>query len=119
MLEIACQLFLNVVYLLLLLIGVPPLVSRRVLETLTYLARSHPNVAKLLLFLEFPCPSSCRSEHDQRHGKAVFVDGGEEQKSFALVLLLTLLNQPLYMRSVAHLEQVDKNPFLFRCVQLI
>ncbi|GJN12872.1 hypothetical protein PR202_ga31191 [Eleusine coracana subsp. coracana] len=87
--------------------GVPPLVSRRVLETLTYLARSHPYVAKLLLFLEFPCPSRFRSEQlDQRHGKAVVVGGGEEQKAFALVLLLTLLNQPLYMRSVAHLEQL-------------
>lgn len=86
--------------------GVPPLVSRRVLETLTYLARSHPNVAKLLLFLEFPSPSRCHTEAlDQRHGKAV-VEDGEEQKAFALVLLLTLLNQPLYMRSVAHLEQL-------------
>ncbi|KAL6623150.1 hypothetical protein ACP70R_033029 [Stipagrostis hirtigluma subsp. patula] len=87
--------------------GVPPLVSRRVLETLTYLARSHPNVAKLLLFLEFPCPSRCRTEAlDQSRGKAVLVESGEEQKAFALVLLLTLLNQPLYMRSVAHLEQL-------------
>nr|CAB3465798.1 unnamed protein product [Digitaria exilis] len=86
--------------------GVPPLVSRRVLETLTYLARSHPNVAKLLLFLEFPCPSRSNTEAlDQRRGKAV-VEDGEEQKAFALVLLLTLLNQPLYMRSVAHLEQL-------------
>lgn len=76
------------------------------LETLTYLARSHPNVAKLLLFLEFPSPSRSNTEAlDQRRGKAV-VEDGEEQKAFALVLLLTLLNQPLYMRSVAHLEQV-------------
>ncbi|TVU50517.1 hypothetical protein EJB05_01890 [Eragrostis curvula] len=87
--------------------GVPPLVSRRVLETLTYLARSHPNVAKLLLFLEFPCPPKCRTEQcDQGRGKAVLEEGGEEQQAFALVLLLTLLNQPLYMRSVAHLEQL-------------
>jgi E3 ubiquitin-protein ligase HUWE1 len=90
-----------------------------VLETLTYLARSHPNVAKLLLFVEFPCPSRSRSEQfDQRHGKAVLVEGGEEQKTFGVVLLLTLLNQPLYMRSVAHLEQVDIFPF-FRCIYLI
>lgn len=90
----------------------PPLVSRRVLETLTYLARSHPNVAKLLLFLEFPCPSRRRSEYDQRRGKAILLEDGEEQKAFALVLLLTLLNQPLYMRSVAHLEQVN---YFFSC----
>lgn len=87
--------------------GVPPLVSRRVLETLTNLARSHPSVAKLLLFLEFPCPSRCRPEaHDHRRGKAVLLEDGEERKAFALVHLLTLLNQPLYMRSVAHLEQL-------------
>ncbi|KAF7064261.1 hypothetical protein CFC21_070622 [Triticum aestivum] len=87
--------------------GVPPLVSRRVLETLTYLARNHPNVAKLLLFLQFPCPPTCHTETlDQRRGKAVLVEDGEQQSAFALVLLLTLLNQPLYMRSVAHLEQL-------------
>lgn len=87
--------------------GVPPLVSRRVLETLTYLARNHPNVAKLLLFLEFPCPPTCHAETpDQRRGKAVLMEGDSEQNAYALVLLLTLLNQPLYMRSVAHLEQL-------------
>ncbi|KAL5206475.1 hypothetical protein ABZP36_034684 [Zizania latifolia] len=87
--------------------GVPPLVSRRVLETLTYLARNHPNVAKLLLFLEFPCPPTCHAETpDQRRGKAVLAEGDSEQSAYALVLLLTLLNQPLYMRSVAHLEQL-------------
>ena len=78
------------------------------LETVTNLARSHPSVAKLLLFLEFPCPSRCRPDaHDHQRGKAVLLEDGEERKAFALVLLLTLLNQPLYMRSVAHLEQVS------------
>jgi len=88
--------------------GVPPLVSRRVLETLTYLARNHPNVARLLLFVQFPCPPTCRTEAlDQTRGKAALVEEDvEQQKAFALVLLLTLLNQPLYMRSVAHLEQL-------------
>ncbi|XP_051186843.1 E3 ubiquitin-protein ligase UPL1 isoform X2 [Lolium perenne] len=87
--------------------GVPPLVSRRVLETLTYLARNHPNVARLLLFVQFPCPPTCHTETlDQTRGKAALVEDVEQQKAFALVLLLTLLNQPLYMRSVAHLEQL-------------
>ncbi|KAL5225432.1 hypothetical protein ABZP36_012071 [Zizania latifolia] len=87
--------------------GVPPLVSRRVLETLTYLARNHTNVAKLLLLLEFPCPPTCHAETpDQRRGKAVLAEGDSEQNAYSLVLLLTLLNQPLYMRSVAHLEQL-------------
>ena len=92
----------------------PPLVSRRVLETLTYLARNHPNVSTLLLFLQFPFPTNFHTETlDQRHGKAVLVEDGEQQSAFALVLLLTLLNQPLYMRSVAHLEQVHNlfSPF--------
>ncbi|KAG8093312.1 hypothetical protein GUJ93_ZPchr0012g20493 [Zizania palustris] len=87
--------------------GVPPLVSRRVLETLTYLARNHTNVAKHLLLLEFPCPPTCHAETpDQRRGKAVLAEGDSEQNAYSLVLLLTLLNQPLYMRSVAHLEQL-------------
>ncbi|XP_042436845.1 E3 ubiquitin-protein ligase UPL1-like [Zingiber officinale] len=90
--------------------GVPPLVSRRILETLAYLAKNHPNVSKLLLHLVLPCsPTSVPEVSDKGHGKAVLM---EEDKSevktgaFAIVLLLGLLNQPLYMRSVSHLEQL-------------
>lgn len=88
--------------------GVPPLVSRRVLEALKYLAQHHPNVAKLLLQLEMSLPPSQIVDHSR--GKAVI--GMEEQKSLAdngkiaFVLLLSLLNLPLYMRSIAHLEQL-------------
>ncbi|CAA6653418.1 unnamed protein product [Spirodela intermedia] len=87
--------------------GVPPLVSRRILETLTYLARNHPQVAKLFLHLELPRTSVQYS--DQRHGKAVAAmqdDRSEEKGDFPIILLLSLLNQPLYLRSVAHLEQL-------------
>ncbi|MQL76681.1 hypothetical protein Taro_009068 [Colocasia esculenta] len=88
--------------------GVPPLVSRRILETLTYLARNHPQVAKLFLHLELPHPSIESS--DQEHGKAVMVmeeDQPEVKKGdFPIILLLNLLNQPLYLRSVTHLEQL-------------
>uniref|UniRef100_A0A1D1YWP9 HECT-type E3 ubiquitin transferase n=1 Tax=Anthurium amnicola TaxID=1678845 RepID=A0A1D1YWP9_9ARAE len=88
--------------------GVPPLVSRRILETLTYLARNHPQVAKLFLHLELPHPLVESS--DQGHGKAVLVmeeDQPEVEKGdFFIILLLNLLNQPLYLRSVAHLEQL-------------
>ncbi|XP_019701852.1 E3 ubiquitin-protein ligase UPL2 [Elaeis guineensis] len=90
--------------------GVPPLVSRRILETLTYLARNHPNVAKLLLHLELAQLPVCEVDaSSQGRGKAVIM---EEEKpvdkkgDFAVVLLLSLLNQPLYMRSIAHLEQL-------------
>ncbi|ERN14346.1 E3 ubiquitin-protein ligase UPL2 isoform X1 [Amborella trichopoda] len=92
--------------------GVPPLVSRRVLEVLIYLARNHPYVAKLLLHLKLPQPSLKKSNlSDQARGKAVMIldDDQEEMKlkgDVSIVLLLSLLNQPLYSRSVAHLEQL-------------
>ncbi|KAL1546797.1 HECT-type E3 ubiquitin transferase [Salvia divinorum] len=88
--------------------GVPPLVSRRALETLTYLARNHPLVAKLLLEFRLPQFKESSSSDDER-GKAVMLldepkEYTEGQASFTL--LLSLLNQSLYMRSVAHLEQL-------------
>ncbi|XP_009379977.2 E3 ubiquitin-protein ligase UPL1 isoform X1 [Musa acuminata AAA Group] len=90
--------------------GVPPLVSRRILETLTYLARNHPKVSKLLLHLELPCTPACLLETSvQARGKAVLMEEDkpeDERGAFAIVLLLRLLSQPLYMRSVAHLEQL-------------
>ncbi|KAJ4962286.1 hypothetical protein NE237_022225 [Protea cynaroides] len=93
--------------------GVPPLVSRRILETLTYLARNHPCVAKLLLQLELPEPQVNKSESsDRARGKAVLVVEEEieskqhKKGDFSIVLLLCLLNQPLYLRSIAHLEQL-------------
>ncbi|KAF8377410.1 hypothetical protein HHK36_030787 [Tetracentron sinense] len=94
--------------------GVPPLVSRRILETLTYLARYHPSVAKVLLQLELPQrPVQEPESSNKAHGKAVMVIEEDEierkqlQKGdFSIVLLLSLLNQPLYLRSIAHLEQL-------------
>lgn len=88
--------------------GVPPLVSRRALETLTYLARNHPLVAKLLLQFRLPQLKESPSSDDKR-GKAVMLldehnEHLEGQASFPL--LLSLLNQSLYLRSVAHLEQL-------------
>ncbi|KAI3491195.1 hypothetical protein L1887_44441 [Cichorium endivia] len=85
--------------------GVPPLVSRRVLETLTYLARNHSFVAKLLLQFRFP------PESHSPHGKAIMVvednETEKQQEDFlAITMLLSLLNQPLYLRSIAHLEQL-------------
>ncbi|CAH8320273.1 unnamed protein product [Eruca vesicaria subsp. sativa] len=94
--------------------GVPPLVSRRVLETLTYLARNHMYVAKILLQSRLSLPSFQGSEpSDKARGKAVVVSDDDhmgrtqqEPESVAFALLLSLLNQPLYLRSVAHLEQL-------------
>ncbi|XP_071715402.1 E3 ubiquitin-protein ligase UPL1-like [Rutidosis leptorrhynchoides] len=89
--------------------GVPPLVSRRVLETLTYLARNHTFVAKLLLQFRF---SPVESESlNQSRGKAIMViqdneTGKQQEDLLAITMLLSLLNQPLYLRSIAHLEQL-------------
>uniref|UniRef100_A0A5B6ZFI1 HECT-type E3 ubiquitin transferase n=1 Tax=Davidia involucrata TaxID=16924 RepID=A0A5B6ZFI1_DAVIN len=94
--------------------GVPPLVSRRVLETLTYLARNHPYVAKILLQFRLPQPLLEESENlDRARGKAVMVVEEDEKKRkqhqegyLSIALLLSLLNQPLYVRSISHLEQL-------------
>lgn len=94
--------------------GVPPLVSRRVLETLTYLARNHPYVAKIFLELTLPQKPHCEPANlDEVHGKALMVKKNTDTESVgpkegfqAVALLLGLLNQPLYVRSIAHLEQL-------------
>lgn len=88
--------------------GVPPLVSRRVLETLTYLARNHPYVAKILLELRLPQQSE---NTDKVRGKALMLVENENTEMdvehfHSVALLLGLLNQPLYLRSNAHLEQL-------------
>lgn len=86
--------------------GIPPLVSRRVLETLTYLARNHSLVAKSLM--EFRVQEESKNP-EQRQGKAVMAvdfDGQQLEGQVSLALLLGLLNHPLYLRSVAHLEQL-------------
>ncbi|CAJ1971660.1 unnamed protein product [Sphenostylis stenocarpa] len=90
--------------------GVPPLLSRRILETLTYLARNHLYVAKILLQFRLPCPAI--KGPDDARGKSVIVVEGEENTSesdeghISIAMLLGLLNQPLYLRSIAHLEQL-------------
>ncbi|KAK8924004.1 E3 ubiquitin-protein ligase UPL1 [Platanthera zijinensis] len=92
--------------------GVPPLVSRRLLETLTFLARNHQYVAKLLLHYEVSnCGVSEVDTSNQGRGKAVIMEEDKPKDmigkgDFSIVVLLKLLNQPLYMRSVAHLEQL-------------
>ncbi|XP_028777707.1 E3 ubiquitin-protein ligase UPL1 [Neltuma alba] len=83
--------------------GVPPLLSRRVLETLTYLARNHPHVARVML--QFKLPHRALREPDtDPSGKSMAIVEGEEY--FSIAMLLSLLNQPLYLRSIAHLEQL-------------
>ncbi|CAI8585799.1 unnamed protein product [Vicia faba] len=93
--------------------GVPPLLSRRVLETLTYLARNHLYVANNLLQSRLPYPEiKEQSNASDARGKAVMVvedevNIGESNEGYvSIAVLLGLLNQPLYLRSIAHLEQL-------------
>ncbi|CAK8568158.1 unnamed protein product [Lathyrus sativus] len=93
--------------------GVPPLLSRRILETLTYLARNHPYVAKMLLQLRLRRPAAIDPDRaDIARGKAVMVIedqvniGENDEEYISIAMLLSLLKQPLYLRSIAHLEQL-------------
>ncbi|CAL0315575.1 unnamed protein product [Lupinus luteus] len=92
--------------------GVPPLLSRRILETLTYLARNHSYVAKILLQSKLPYPAIREPDNADTRSKAVMVvedeiNMGESNEGYiSIAVLLNLLNQPLYLRSIAHLEQL-------------
>ncbi|XP_047975349.1 E3 ubiquitin-protein ligase UPL1 isoform X2 [Salvia hispanica] len=98
--------------------GVPPLVLRRVLEILTYLATNHSGVASLLFHFESSTipdfAHTNQSEGKNAKGKEkitagehhVYVSESSENKDVPLILLLRLLSEPLFLRSIAHLEQV-------------
>ncbi|KAL8239183.1 hypothetical protein R6Q59_015750 [Mikania micrantha] len=98
-----------------LLDGLPPLVMRRVLEILTYLATNNTYVASLLFHLDSSLvPESLNlKHHDKKNdkGKEKVVEGeishpiGSEG-DIPILLFVKLLNQPLFLRSIAHLEQV-------------
>eukprot|EP01018_Ginkgo_biloba_P023206 Gb_26785 [translate_table: standard] len=98
--------------------GLPPLVSHRVLEILTYLATNHFSVANLLFYMEpyatLETSSRTALELKKEKGKEKVLDGPSSSCSseraqkgeIPLISLLKLLNQPLFLRSSAHLEQV-------------
>ncbi|KAJ1430487.1 Ubiquitin-associated domain [Sesbania bispinosa] len=99
-----------------LLDGLPPLVFRRILEILTYLATNHSAVARMLFHFDrsiIPDSSSPFMAHMIEKGKEKVIEGGSSPKpsgtqagDVPLVLFLKLLNRPLFLRSTAHLEQV-------------
>ncbi|XP_024960063.1 E3 ubiquitin-protein ligase UPL1-like [Cynara cardunculus var. scolymus] len=99
-----------------LLDGLPPLVLRRVLEILTYLATNHSSVANLLFYFDSSLvPESLNLKyHDRKNdkGKEKVIEGGDISRPVGLegdipmLLFVKLLNQPLFLRSIAHLEQV-------------
>ncbi|XVE80553.1 hypothetical protein DITRI_Ditri14bG0149300 [Diplodiscus trichospermus] len=97
--------------------GLPPLVLRRVLEILTYLATNHSSVANMLfrydpsILLEPLSPKNSETKKDK--GKEKIIDGsaskpfGNSQEGIVpLILFFKLLNRPQFVRSTAHLEQV-------------
>ncbi|KAK8527091.1 hypothetical protein V6N13_084961 [Hibiscus sabdariffa] len=96
--------------------GLPPLVLRRVLEILIYLATNHSAVANMLFhydpsILSKPLsPKNLETKKDK--GKEKIMDGdaskplGNSQGDIPLILFLKLLNRPLFLLSTAHLEQV-------------
>ncbi|KAK4341923.1 hypothetical protein RND71_037739 [Anisodus tanguticus] len=97
--------------------GLPPLALRRILEILTYLATNHSAVASLLFYFELsliPEWSDVKClETKGDKGKEKMVGGdssnpfrSSNKRDIPLVLFLKLLNQPLFLRSIAHLEQV-------------
>lgn len=100
-----------------LLDGLPPLVLRRVLEILTYLATNHSAVANILFYFDQSVvPESSSPKHSETKndkGKEKIVDGASSNSlgisskgDVPLILFLKLLNRPLFLRSIAHLEQV-------------
>ncbi|KAI7744151.1 hypothetical protein M8C21_033399 [Ambrosia artemisiifolia] len=96
--------------------GLPPLVLRRVLEILTYLATNHSSVASLLFHFDSSLvPESLNLKYQDKKndkGKEKVVEGGEishpveSEGDIPILLFVKLLNQPLFLRSIAHLEQV-------------
>ncbi|KAK9156355.1 hypothetical protein Sjap_003835 [Stephania japonica] len=92
-----------------LLDGLPPLVLRRILEILTYLATSHSAVADTLFYFDSSLTSTTpnieRLEAAEEVGKNSLVSQAS-QGDIPVVLFMKLLKQPLFLRSSAHLEQV-------------
>ncbi|PPD95047.1 hypothetical protein GOBAR_DD07921 [Gossypium barbadense] len=96
--------------------GLPPLVLRRVLEILTYLATNHSAVSNMLfhydpsILSEPLSPQNPETKKDK--GKEKIIDGdaskplGNSQGDIPLILFLKLLNRPLFLLSTTHLEQV-------------
>ncbi|KAL6863751.1 hypothetical protein ACP4OV_016654 [Aristida adscensionis] len=90
--------------------GLPPLVTRRLLEILTYLASNHPAVADLLVHFSPSASSKCST---LKHGTEISHGSPSQdmiqpcsQGYTPILLFLKLLNKPLFLRSRVYLEQV-------------
>ncbi|XP_010542518.1 PREDICTED: E3 ubiquitin-protein ligase UPL1-like isoform X2 [Tarenaya hassleriana] len=100
-----------------LLNGVPPLVFRRVLEVLTYMATNHSAVADMLFYfdsslisrLSGPNPSGDEDKGEETATERIIPVKSVTQSwdlEIPLVLFLKLLSRPLLLQSTSHLGQV-------------
>ncbi|KAI4388584.1 hypothetical protein MLD38_000898 [Melastoma candidum] len=101
-----------------LLDGLPPVVLRRVLEIMTYLAANHSSVADMLFCLESVSLSDMAGQisvdRSLYKGKEKLGEAGtmfcgietSEGGSVPVIILLKLLNVSLVSRSTSHFEQV-------------
>lgn len=90
--------------------GLPPLVTRRLLEILTYLASNHPSVADLLIHFNPSASSNCLTlQHNKETSQESSTPNIMQPSSEGytpILLFLKLLNKPLFLRSRVYLEQV-------------
>ncbi|CAH2033422.1 unnamed protein product [Thlaspi arvense] len=93
-----------------LLNGLPPLVFRRVLEVLTYLATNHSAVADMLFYFDSSLlsqlssskPSACEGKGKEKVAQVT----DSRNLEIPLVVFLKLLNRPQLLQSTSHLALV-------------
>lgn len=89
--------------------GKPAIVSRRVLDMLSYLSRNSSPVSRKMLSLRIPEPSQAAALEADAKGKGKMVvpsDAEAAQPPRAIEVLLAMLSAPLCQRSVSLLEQL-------------
>jgi hypothetical protein len=89
--------------------GKPAVVSRRVLDMLSYLARNSSSVSRKMLSLRIPEPSEQAKLEADAKGKGKMVAPADAQAALpprAVEVLLAMLSAPLCQRSVSLLEQL-------------
>jgi hypothetical protein len=89
--------------------GKPAVVSRRVLDMLSYLARNSSSVSRKMLSLRIPEPSEQAKLEADAKGKGKMVAPADAEAALpprAVEVLLAMLSAPLCQRSVSLLEQL-------------
>ena len=89
------------------------MVLQRIQEILAYLATNRTSVANILFFFDQSIISqvlSAANMENKDKGKENIEEGGPtEDGAIPLILLLKLLNRPIFIHSTSHLEQVEGN----------